>query len=173
MLKRSSNWSRQSTESAQISDGESQSTALQVPAWTPSAAIILTAATSLLKKNTWKLNPKWTSCIRSPLWNLLREPVFIWVSKTQFLPPLHKPRPYAVQTPLCMLILLGVFPWPETKLGISELKFCHRNWNQLVKVFFFFSPSAFSLLEVSIIFTAFYLNTEEKSLKQLRRALIS
>ena len=52
MLKSSSNWSRQSTESAQVSDGESQSTALQAPVWTPAAAVILTAATSSLKKNT-------------------------------------------------------------------------------------------------------------------------
>ena len=40
---------------------------------------------------------------------------------------LDKSRPYAVQTPPCMLILLGVSPQPETKLVVSELKFCHRN----------------------------------------------
>lgn len=54
MLKSSSNWSRQSTESAQVSDGESQSTALQAPAWTPAAAVILTAATSSVKKKHLK-----------------------------------------------------------------------------------------------------------------------
>lgn len=91
----------------------------------PSVAIILTAATSSLKKNTWKVNLKWTSCIRFTEESSERIGVYPGFKSTVFTSLAQVKAFYCSST---RVYANSFWVFSKTKLGVSELKFCSLNW---------------------------------------------